>query len=88
MPIHGVFLLQLIVQICSHVTVGVRHGLNISLDSIEVLLFVSDANIGGTHVGSQISVAGFGTFDMLAQVIAVGTDTVDVFPESADLHTS
>ena len=85
MPLEGVLLGEVVVEVLAHVLVRVLLVLDVLATRVQVLLLLLQLDVHRAKLAAQVDVPGFGSLDVLAEVVAVGGDAVDVLSEGDDL---
>lgn len=88
MAVDRILLLQLHVEVAAQVGVSVGKTLDVSLDSVQVLILILQSNVVRANDARQINVACLGSLDVLAEVIAVGAHAVDILAKGTNLNAS
>lgn len=86
MSLKSLFFLQLGVHVCTHVWVGYHLALDISLNDIEVLVSFFDFDVGGPNLSTQINIFRLSLFNVLSQIVTVGTDSVNILSECSSFQ--
>lgn len=85
MSLNGVFLNCQIAEILSQVGVGVGLVLNIFSTGIKTILSFFDVNVEGSNLGTKIDVSSLSSLNMLADIVAISGDSIDIFSKGGDL---
>lgn len=86
MSLDGVFLNCQVAEILSEIRVSVGLVLNIFSAGVEAILLLLDVNIVRSNLSSKVDVSSLGGLNMLANVVAIGGDSVDILSKSGDLN--
>eukprot|EP00356_Strombidium_inclinatum_P009815 CAMPEP_0170485420 /NCGR_PEP_ID=MMETSP0208-20121228/4702_1 /TAXON_ID=197538 /ORGANISM="Strombidium inclinatum, Strain S3" /LENGTH=169 /DNA_ID=CAMNT_0010759069 /DNA_START=275 /DNA_END=781 /DNA_ORIENTATION=- len=70
----------------SQVVVRVVEVLNVPLAGVEALLFVLQLDVLAADLAAELDISVFSALDILAEIVAVSRNAVDVLPQVQDLH--
>ena len=86
MSLDGVLLNCQVAEILSQVRVGVGLVFNVFSASVKAILSLFDVDIEGSNLSTKVDVSSFSGLDMLANIIAISGNSINVLSEGRDLN--
>ena len=86
MSFHSFFFSHVIIQIISHVLVGVILGFNVFFDTEMSILFLFNSDLGRSDISAVFTIFAFKTFNIFSEVVAISINSVNISSEGDDFN--
>jgi len=84
MSFHSFFFSHVIIQVISHVLVGIILGFNVFFNTEMIILLLFDSDLSRSNVRSVFTVFTFKTFNVFSEIIAITVNSINISSESDD----